>query len=105
MAKTGKGLPRSLHNTDFSDLDIPVTPATTSVVGWVKKSDTVDAPAAITAAAVDAPAAITAAAADPIKDEFDALVAEYNKLLTDVTALRTTVANLLTALKNAGTVS
>lgn len=99
MAKTGKGLPRSLQNVDFGDFDIPVTPATTSVVGGVKKSATVAAPAAITAAAglqsVDA----------PTKLEFDALVAEYNKLLTDVTALRTTVANLLTALKNAGTVS
>lgn len=44
MAKTGKGLPRSLQNVDFGDLDIPVTPATTSVVGGVKKSATVDAP-------------------------------------------------------------
>lgn len=94
MAKTGKGLPRSLQNVDFGDFDIPVTPATTSVVGGVKKSAT-----------VAAPAAITAAAADPTKAELDALVAEYNKLRTDVTALRTTVANLLTALKNAGTVS
>ncbi|HCT6633393.1 TPA: hypothetical protein OT587_004612 [Escherichia coli] len=68
MAKTGKGLPRSLQNVDFGDFDIPVTPATTSVVGGVKKSATVAAPAAITAAAI-------------------------------------TVANLLTALKNAGTVS
>lgn len=99
MAKTGKGLPRSLANVDFSDLDIPVTPATTSVVGGVKKSATVAAPVAITAAAG------TQSAADPTKAEFDALVAEYNKLRTDVTALRTTVANLLTALKNAGTVS
>lgn len=84
MAKTGKGLPRSLQNVDFGDFDIPVTPATTSVVGGVKKSATVAA---------------------PTKTEFDALVAEYNKLRTDVTALRTTEANLLTALKNAGTVS
>lgn len=99
MAKTGKGLPRSLQNVDFSDLDIPVTPATTSVVGGVKKSATVAAPAAITAAAG------VQAVAVPTKEEFDALVAEYNKLRTDVTALRTTVANLLTALKNAGTVS
>lgn len=37
MAKTGKGLPRSLQNVDFGDFDIPVTPATTSVVGGVKK--------------------------------------------------------------------
>ena len=51
MAKTGKGLPRSLQNVDFGDLDIPVTPATTSVVGGVKKSATVAAPAAITAGA------------------------------------------------------
>lgn len=50
MAKTGKGLPRSLQNVDFGDFDIPVTPATTSVVGGVKKSATVAAPAAITAA-------------------------------------------------------
>ena len=99
MAKTGKGSPRSLQNVDFGDFDIPVTPATTSVVGGVKKSATVDAPAAITAAAV------SQSAADLTKAEFDALVAEYNKLRTDVTALRTTVANLLTALKNAGTVS
>ena len=99
MAKTGKGLPRSLQNVDFGDFDIPVTPATTSVVGGVKKSATVDAPAAITAAAW------SQSAADLTKAEFDALVAEYNKLRTDVTALRTTVANLLTALKNAGTVS
>lgn len=99
MAKTGKGLPRSLQNVDFGDFDIPVTPATTSVVGGVKKSATVDAPAAITAAAR------SQSAADLTKAEFDALVAEYNKLRTDVTALRTTVANLLTALKNAGTVS
>ena len=41
MAKTGKGLPRSLQNVDFGDFDIPVTPATTSVVGGVKKSATV----------------------------------------------------------------
>ena len=47
MAKTGKGLPRSLQNVDFGDLDIPVTPATTSVVGGVKKSATVAAPAAL----------------------------------------------------------
>lgn len=40
MAKTGKGLPRSLQNVDFGDFDIPVTPATTSVVGGVKKSAT-----------------------------------------------------------------
>jgi len=99
MAKTGKGLPRSLQNVDFGDLDIPVTPATTSVVGGVKKSATVATPAAITAAAG------VQAATDPTKAEFDALVAEYDKLLTDVTALRTTVADLLTALKNAGTVS
>ena len=99
MAKTGKGLPRSLQNVDFGDFDIPVTPATTSVVGGVKKSATVDAPAAVTAAAGER------SAAEPTKAEFDALVVEYNKLLTDVTALRTTVANLLTALKNAGTVS
>lgn len=99
MAKTGKGLPRSLQNVDFGDLDIPVTPATTSVVGGVKKSATVAVPAAITAGE-------GAQSADaPTKTEFDALVAEYNKLRTDVTALRTTVANLLTALKNAGTVS
>lgn len=91
MAKTGKGLPRSLQNVDFGDFDIPVTPATTSVVGGVKKSATVATPAAITAGVG--------------VQSFDALVAEYNKLLTDVTALRTTVANLLTALKNAGTVS
>lgn len=32
MAKTGKGLPRSLQNVDFGDFDIPVAPATTSVV-------------------------------------------------------------------------
>ncbi|MGT3645947.1 hypothetical protein [Escherichia coli] len=99
MAKTGKGLPRSLQNVDFGDFDIPVTPATTSVVGGVKKSAPVTAPRAITAAA-----GVQSAAA-PTKTEFDALVAEYNKLRTDVTALRTTVANLLTALKNAGTVS
>lgn len=49
MAKTGKGLPRSLQNVDFGDFDIPVTPATTSVVGGVKKSATVAAPAAVTA--------------------------------------------------------
>lgn len=99
MAKTGKGLPRSLYNVDFGDFDIPVTPATTSVVGGVKKSATVAAPAAITAAAG------VQAVAVPTNGEFDALVAEYNKLRTNVTALRTTVANLLTALKNAGTVS
>jgi hypothetical protein len=94
MAKTGKGLPRGLQNVDFGDLDIPVTPATTSVVGGVKKSATVAAPAAAGVQAV----------ADPTKAEFDALVAEHDKLLTDVTALHTTVADLLTALKNAGTV-
>ena len=99
MAKTGKGLPRSLQNVDFGDFDIPVTPATTSVVGGVKKSATVAAPAAVTAAA-----GVQAAAA-PTKAEFDALVSEDNKLRTNVTALHTTVANLLTALKNAGTVS
>ena len=99
MAKTGKGLPRSLQNVDFGDFDIPVTPATTSVVGGVKKSATVTAPGAITAAAG------SQSAADPTKAEFDALVAEYNKLLTNVTALRITVVKLVTALKDAGTVS
>ena len=99
MAKTGKGLPRSLQNVDFGDFDIPVTPATTDVVGGVKKAATVGFPAGLTAAAG------VQAVAVPTKAEFDALVAEYNKLRTDVTALRTTVANLLTALKNAGTVS
>lgn len=99
MAKTGKGLPRSLQNVDFGDFDIPVTPATTSVVGGVKKSATVATPAAITAGVG------AQSVGAPTKLEFDALVAEYNKLLTDVTALRTTVENLLTALKNAGTVS
>lgn len=98
MAKTRKGLPRSLQNVDFGDFDIPVTPATTSVVGGVKKSATVAAPADITAAVVQSAGA-------PTEKEFDALVEGYNKLRTDVIALRTTVANLLTALKNAGTVS
>ena len=41
MAKTGKGLPRSLQNVDFGDFDIPVAPATTSVVGGVKNAGTV----------------------------------------------------------------
>jgi hypothetical protein len=100
MAKTGKGLPRSLQNVDFGDFDIPVTPATTSVVGGVKKSATVAAPAAAVTAGEGAQSADA-----PTKTEFGALVAEYNKLRTDVTALRTTVADLLTALKNAGTVS
>lgn len=99
MTKTGEGLPRSLQNVDFGDFDIPVTPATTSVVGGVKKSATVAKPAAITAGV-----GVQSVGA-PTKLEFDALVAEYNKLRTDVTALRTTVENLLTALKNAGTVS
>ena len=99
MAKTGKGLPRSLQNVDFGDFDIPVTPATTSVVGGVKKSAPVTAPGAITAAA-----GVQSAAA-PTKGEFDALVAEYNKLRTDVTAPRATVVKLVTALKDAGTVS
>lgn len=98
MAKTGKGLPRSLQNVDFGDFDIPVTPATTSVVGGVKKSAPVTAPGAITAAGVQSAAA-------PTKEEFDALVAEYNTLLTNVTALRVTVVKLVTALKDAGTVS
>ena len=99
MAKTGKGLPRSLQNVDFGDFDIPVTPATTSVVGGVKKSAPVTAPGAITAAAV------VQSAVAPTKEEFDALVAEYNTLLTNVTALRVTVVKLVTALKDAGTVS
>lgn len=51
MAKTGKGLPRSLQNVDFGDFDIPVTPATTSVVGGVKKAAAVGFPAGLTAAA------------------------------------------------------
>ena len=91
---TGKGLPRSLKG-----VNIPITPATTTVIGGVKKSASVAAPAAITAAAG------TQSVAAPTKAEFDALVAEYNKLRTDVAALRTTNANLLTALKSAGTVS
>lgn len=99
MAKTGKGLPRSLQNVDFGDFDIPVTPATTSEVGGVKKAATVNFPVGLTAAAGGQ------SAANPTKAEFDALVAEYNKLRNDVIALRNTVANLLTALKNAGTVS
>lgn len=32
MAKTGKGLPRSLQNVDFGDFDIPVTPATSELM-------------------------------------------------------------------------
>lgn len=48
MAKTGKGLPRSLKNVDFSDLDISV--------GW---EDVTDKPAVI-AAGVDQAAARTA---------------------------------------------
>ncbi|USW22298.1 UNVERIFIED_ORG: capsid and scaffold protein [Salmonella phage PSP2-22] len=78
MGTTGKGLPRSLKD---AKLNIPM--ATTSDVGGVKKSATVASPAAITAAAG------TQSVADPTKAEFDALVAEYNKLRTDVTALRT----------------
>lgn len=99
MAKTGKGLPRSLQNVDFSVLDIPVAPATTSKVGGVKKAAQVGFPVAITAAA-----GVQSAAA-PTKEEFNALVAEYDKLRNDVTALRNTVGTLVTALKNAGTVS
>lgn len=99
MVKTGKGLPRSLQNVDFGDFDIPVTPATTSVVGGVKKAAQVNFPQGLTAAAVGQ------SAADPTKSEFDALVAEYNKLRENVIALRNTVGTLVTALKNAGTVS
>lgn len=51
MAKTRKGLPRSLQNVDFGDYDIPVTPATTSVVGGVKKAAAVGSPVGLTAAA------------------------------------------------------
>ncbi|EOG5177336.1 hypothetical protein IDR83_003219 [Salmonella enterica subsp. enterica serovar Dublin] len=94
MSKTGKGLPRSLVN---AELDIPA--ATTTAIGGVKKSATVAAPPAISAGS-----GATAVAA-PTKEEFDALVANYNKLRTDVTSLRTAVTNLLTALKDAGTVS
>lgn len=99
MVKTGKGLPRSLQNVDFGDFDIPVTPATTSVVGGVKKAAPVTAPPGITAAAG------VKAVAVPTKAEFDALVEEYNKLLTNVTDLRVTVVKLVVALKDAGTVS
>ena len=63
MAKTGKGLPRSLAGADIS---IPA--ATASVIGGVKKSATVAAPSEITAAAA------TAAAAAPTQAEFNALV-------------------------------
>ena len=45
MAKTGKGLPRSLQNVDFSDLDISV--------GW---GDVTDKPAVIAAGANQAAA-------------------------------------------------
>jgi hypothetical protein len=54
----------------------------------------------VSAATVAAPTAITsvvAAGANPTK-------AEYDALRVDVTNLRTTVANLLTSLKNAGIV-
>lgn len=54
------------------------------------QSVTVAAPAALTGAA--------AAGANPTK-------AEYDKTVADVVALRSTVAALLTALKNAGIVS
>ncbi len=91
MATTGKGLPRSLKS---ATLDIPV--ATTTAIGGVKKASNVAAPAAVTAAAA------TQSAAAPTKAEFDAFVAEYNKLRTDLTALRATVAGILTANKNAG---
>lgn len=64
-----------------------VVAATTSVAGVVKMATLVAAPAAITATA--------AAGSAPTKTEYDALLA-------DVTALRTTVANLLSALKTAG---
>lgn len=55
MAKTGKGLPRSLHNVDFGDFDIPVKPATMSVVGGVKKGAKVDFPKGLTSAAGGSP--------------------------------------------------
>ena len=99
MAKTGKGLPRSLQNVDFSVLDIPVAPATISEVGGVKKAAPVGFPAGLTAAAVGQ------SAAAPTKAEFDALVVQYNKLRENVIALRNTVGTLVTALKNAGTLS
>ena len=94
MATTGKGLPRSLGNAT-----IVVPPATTTLVGGVKKSATVGAPSAITAAAAVASVAV------PTMLEFNNFVAEFNKLRTDVTNLRATNANLLTALKASGSVS
>lgn len=94
MATTGKGLPRSLKSAT-----IVVPEATATVVGGVKKSATVAAPAAITAAVA------VAAVAAPTQAEFNAFVVEFNKLRTDVTTLRTTNANLLTALKASGSVS
>lgn len=64
-----------------------VAAATTSTAGVVKMATLVAAPAALTATA--------AAGSAPTKAEFDALLA-------DVTALRTTVDDLLSALKTAG---
>ena len=55
-----------------------------------QKAVTVAAPAAVTS--------VVAAGANPTK-------AEYDALRVDVTNLRTTVANLLISLKNAGTVA
>ena len=60
--------------------------ATVSAIGGVKKTAVIAAPAAPTA---------VAAVAAPTK-------AEYDALLADVRALRTKVADLLTALKGAG---
>lgn len=68
----------------------PASAATTTTAGVVKQATTVAAPAAMTATA--------AAGATPTK-------AEYDALLADVTALRTTVANLLAAEKTAGQVA
>lgn len=62
----------------------PVPAATTSTAGIVKQATTV--------------AATAAAGSTPTK-------AEYDALLADVTALRTTVANLLAAEKTAGQVA
>lgn len=61
-------------------------------------------------AAVADPAALTSvngtnAVAAPTKAEFDALVAEFNKLRTDAGAIRTQLIALITSLENAGVIS
>lgn len=75
MAKTGKGLPRSLENTDFSSV---VPEATAETAGLVKKGAAVTNIASQTVTGEDATAVATSAqtAVNAVGTKLNALLAQ-----------------------------